>query len=114
MGHRLSRIYTRTGDDGSTGLGDGARVRKDAPRVEAIGAVDELNSVIGFLLTHALPPEIRAALTDIQHELFDLGGELSVPGRGALTDAHATRLDYSHQIISHALLSFKKKILPRG
>jgi|SRR3990170_1057573 len=114
MGHRLSRIYTRTGDDGSTGLGDGARVRKDAPRVEAIGAVDELNSVIGFLLTHALPPEIRAALTDIQHELFDLGGELSVPGRGALTDAHATRLEKLLDTFNRDLPPLKEFVLPGG
>ena len=79
MGHRLSKIYTRTGDRGDTGLGDGTRVPKDGARVEAYGTVDELNSVLGVLLTEDLPADLRAALTDIQHDLFDLGGELCIP-----------------------------------
>ena len=78
MGNRLSKIVTRTGDKGTTGLGDGSRVAKDDPRIEAIGAVDELNSCVGLLLTHDLPEAPRDYLTRIQHELFDLGGELCV------------------------------------
>src|SRR6201998_2225663 len=81
MGNRLSRIYTRTGDDGTTGLGDGSRVPKDSARVEAYGTVDELNSVIGMLLAVAdLPQQVTDCLTEIQQELFDLGGELCIPG----------------------------------
>ena len=76
MGHRLSKIVTRTGDAGETGLGDGSRVAKDSPRIEAIGTVDELNSVLGVLLAEALPDAIAVCLTDVQHDLFDLGGEL--------------------------------------
>ena len=82
MGNRLSRIYTRTGDDGSTGLGDGSRVPKDGARVEAYGTVDELNSVVGVLLAvPGLPPQVAECLTEVQHELFDLGGELCIPGQ---------------------------------
>ncbi|MEJ2359897.1 MAG: ATP:cob(I)alamin adenosyltransferase [Gammaproteobacteria bacterium] len=77
MGNRLSRIYTRTGDDGTTGLGDGVRVDKDHPRIEAFGTVDELNSQIGVILSHKLPAALIQCLQDIQHDLFDLGGELS-------------------------------------
>ncbi|MBV8307578.1 MAG: ATP:cob(I)alamin adenosyltransferase, partial [Gammaproteobacteria bacterium] len=81
MGNRLSRIYTRTGDDGTTGLGDGTRVPKDSARVEAFGSVDELNSAIGVLLAMPdLPAGVAASLTEVQHELFDLGGELCIPG----------------------------------
>ena len=76
MGHRLSKIYTRTGDAGTTGLGDGSRVGKDAPRIAALGDVDELNSVIGLLLCEPLPDDVRTALIGIQHDLFDLGGEM--------------------------------------
>ena len=84
MGNRLSKIYTRTGDDGTTGLGDGTRVRKDDARVEAYGTVDELNSAIGVLLAvPGLPPASRECLTRVQHELFDLGGELCIPGPSA-------------------------------
>ena len=92
MGKRLTRIYTRTGDQGTTGLGDGSRVAKDATRVEAYGTVDELNSVIGMLRTHPLPRDIDGWLSDIQHRLFDLGGELCIPGHSILTDAHVTGL----------------------
>ncbi|WP_193069491.1 ATP:cob(I)alamin adenosyltransferase, partial [Pseudomonas sp. K5] len=83
MGNRLSRIYTRTGDDGSTGLGDGSRVAKDAARVNAFGSVDEANSALGVLLAVALPDDVRALLTTVQHQLFDLGGELCIPGHAA-------------------------------
>ena len=82
MGKRLSKIYTRTGDDGTTGLGDGSRTPKDSPRVEAYGTVDEANSAIGVVLSHdALPDSVRASLTDVQHDLFELGGELCIPGQ---------------------------------
>ena len=93
MGHRLSKITTRTGDDGTTGLGDGSRVKKTSARIEAIGAVDELNSVIGVLLVHDIPQNIRSELTDIQHNLFDLGGELCIPGRVVITDGQVVRLE---------------------
>src|SRR5262249_12080622 len=87
MGHRLTKIYTRTGDGGTTGLADGSRVAKDAARIEAIGAVDELNSSIGVLLAERLPRAVRNCLTGVQHDLFDLGGELSVPGHAIMTEA---------------------------
>ena len=82
MGNRLTKIYTRTGDDGTTGLGDGSRVPKDDARIEALGTVDELNSYLGVLLAEPLDEDLRACLTEIQHDLFDLGGELSIPGYG--------------------------------
>ncbi|HKR40186.1 MAG TPA: ATP:cob(I)alamin adenosyltransferase, partial [Paraburkholderia sp.] len=93
MGNRLSKIATRTGDDGSTGLGDGSRVRKDDARIAAIGDVDELNSQIGVLLCETLPDDVREALVAIQHDLFDLGGELCIPGHTLVTDEHLARLD---------------------
>ncbi|MCR4346818.1 MAG: cob(I)yrinic acid a,c-diamide adenosyltransferase [Sulfuricaulis sp.] len=114
MGHRLSKIYTRTGDDGTTGLGDGARVKKTSPRVEAMGAVDELNSVIGILLTQDVPEDIQAPLTDIQHELFDLGGELSIPGRTAITEAQVERLEATLDQLNAGLSPLKEFILPGG
>src|SRR6187455_628040 len=92
MGNRLSKIYTRTGDDGSTGLGDGARVGKDSARVNAYGTVDEANSCIGVVLAQTLPDDIRNDLVAIQHQMFDLGGELCIPGHAAITDADVTRL----------------------
>jgi len=93
MGNRLSKIYTRTGDDGTTGMGDGSRVEKDDPRIEAIGAVDELNSTTGFLLTHELPDAVRASLTGIQHRLFDIGGEFSIPGTTIITAEQVEQLE---------------------
>lgn len=114
MGHRLSKIYTRTGDDGTTGLGDGARVKKTGARVEAIGAVDELNSMIGVLLTHAMPEDIRAALTDVQHDLFDLGGELSIPNRAAITEQQVVRLETTLDGLNADLSPLKEFILPGG
>jgi cob(I)alamin adenosyltransferase len=96
MGHRLSKIVTRTGDAGTTGLGDGSRVAKDAARIDAIGAVDELNSTIGVLLAEIVQPaagDIATTLVDVQHDLFDLGGELSIPGYAAVTEAHVVRLE---------------------
>ena len=94
MGNRLSKIYTRTGDDGSTGLGDGSRVPKESPRVEAYGTVDETNSAIGVVLATAhLPEAVRKCLTDVQHDLFDLGGELCIPGARTITPAYTKRLE---------------------
>lgn len=114
MGHRLSRIVTRTGDAGTTGLGDGNRVAKDAPRIEAIGAVDELNSTLGVLLAESLPDAARACLVDVQHDLFDLGGELSIPGYTAVTDAHVARLEAAVEAFNTDLAPLKEFILPGG
>lgn len=114
MGNRLSKIVTRTGDDGTTGLGDGSRVRKDDLRIAAIGDVDELNSQIGVLLCEALPDDVRAALTAIQHDLFDLGGELCMPGHTIVTDAHLARLDGWLAHYNAALPPLKEFILPGG
>jgi cob(I)alamin adenosyltransferase len=115
MGNRLSRIYTRTGDDGTTGLGDGSRVPKDSLRVEAFGTVDELNSAIGVLLaTPDIPPGVRASLTEVQHELFDLGGELCIPGHRAIEAEHVARLEKSLDEFNDALPPLKEFILPGG
>ncbi|MDX5411298.1 MAG: cob(I)yrinic acid a,c-diamide adenosyltransferase [Thauera sp.] len=115
MGNRLSKIYTRTGDAGDTGLGDGTRVPKDSLRVEAFGCVDELNSHIGLLIAQpALPAEIRATLTGVQHELFDLGGELCIPGHQAIGDAHVARLEQALDALNADLPPLKEFILPGG
>src|SRR5215475_9345663 len=115
MGNRLSRIYTRTGDDGSTGLGDGTRVPKDSLRVEAYGTVDELNSAIGVLLaTPEVPPGVAACLTEAQHELFDMGGELCIPGHRAITAEQVTRLETELDEFNDALPPLKEFILPGG
>ncbi len=114
MGHRLSRIVTRTGDDGSTGLGDGSRVAKDSLRIAAIGEVDELNSALGVLLAEALPDAIAATLTNVQHDLFDLGGELSIPGYSAITAAHVERLEAAVEQYNATLSPLKEFILPGG
>jgi len=114
MGHRLTRIYTRTGDDGTTGLADGSRIPKNAPRIEAMGAVDELNSVIGMLLAEELPEEIRKLLGDVQNDLFDLGGELSLPARSILSEAHVARLESLLESFNAGLPPLKEFILPGG
>ena len=114
MGHRLSKIYTRTGDDGSTGLGDGTRVGKDDARVEAYGTVDELNSVIGLLLCEDMPESIRGALIAIQHRLFDLGGELCIPGRQIMEDRHVSALENLLDELNAGLAPLKEFILPGG
>jgi cob(I)alamin adenosyltransferase len=115
MGNRLSKIYTRTGDDGTTGLGDGTRVRKDNARVEAYGTADELNSAIGVLLAvPGLPPEVVECLIEIQHELFDLGGELCIPGHRVIQAAQVTRLEESLDKFNDALPPLKEFILPGG
>jgi cob(I)alamin adenosyltransferase len=115
MGNRLSRIYTRTGDDGTTGLGDGSRVAKDSVRVEAYGTVDELNSAVGVLLAAAnLPEPVVECLTQVQHELFDLGGELCIPGHRVITAEHVARLEKSLDAFNDALPPLKEFILPGG
>jgi cob(I)alamin adenosyltransferase len=114
MGHRLSKIYTRTGDNGTTGLGDGSRVDKDSPRVEAYGAVDELNSIIGMILAYDLPEAVRDCLVNIQHDLFDLGGEFSVPGYQAVQESYVTRLEAMLDAFNAGLPSLKEFILPAG
>ncbi len=115
MGHRLSKIYTRTGDNGSTGLGDGSRVAKDDVRVEAYGTIDELNSVIALLAQQDLvTPEILSLLTEIQHDLFDIGGELSVPGYSIVTAAYTDRLENALDALNQDLPPLKEFILPGG
>ncbi len=114
MGYRLSKIYTRTGDAGSTGLGDGSRVGKDAPRIAALGDVDELNAVIGALLCEALPDEVHSLLTGVQHDLFDLGGELSVPGGIFLKATQPGRLETAIDRYNGELAPLKEFILPAG
>lgn len=114
MGHRLSRIVTRTGDGGTTGLGDGSRVPKDSARIDAIGAVDELNSALGVLLTEALPAALADTLVEVQHDLFDLGGELSIPGYTAVADAHVLRLEEAVERCNADLPPLKEFVLPGG
>ncbi len=114
MGHRLSKIYTRTGDDGTTGLGDGSRVRKDAPRVAAYGDVDELNSVLGLVLAHPTLQSIAEPLQRIQHHLFDLGGELSVPGMALVHEEDVLWLEQTLDTLNADLPMLKEFILPGG
>jgi cob(I)alamin adenosyltransferase len=115
VGHRLSRIYTRTGDDGTTGLGDGSRVPKDGARVEAFGTVDETNSAIGLILAvPGLPEPVRACLAEVQHDLFDLGGELCIPGHRIMRDAHVERLETELDAFNDPLPPLKEFILPGG
>jgi len=114
MGHRLSKIYTRTGDDGTTGLGDGSRVDKDSARVTAYGTVDELNSVLGMLLANELPEPMRERLQDIQHDLFDLGGELCIPGHRVLGAVRVTALEDFLDALNADLPPLKDFILPGG
>ena len=114
MGNRLSKIYTRTGDDGTTGLGDGSRVAKDDPRVDAYGTVDEANSAIGLVLATDLPEGIEALLTSVQHQLFDLGGELCIPGHAAIRDADIDALERALDGYNADLPALKEFILPGG
>jgi cob(I)alamin adenosyltransferase len=114
MGHRLSKIYTRTGDAGTTGLGDGSRTEKDAARVEAYGTVDELSSVIGMLLAQDLPESIAGILIEVQHNLFDLGGELCVPGYNAVVPAQVEWLERKLDEHNADLPPLKDFILPGG
>ncbi|WIX24312.1 cob(I)yrinic acid a,c-diamide adenosyltransferase [Xanthomonas arboricola pv. corylina] len=115
MGNRLSRIYTRTGDDGSTGLGDGSRTGKDALRVNAYGTVDEANSAIGVLLAApGVPESIAELLTTVQHQLFDLGGELCIPGHAAIDAADIDALERQLDHFNDTLPPLKEFILPAG
>lgn len=114
MGHRLSKIYTRTGDDGTTGLGDGSRTPKDGARVEAFGCVDELNSLLGVLLAHGVGAPVDGWLVEIQHDLFDIGGELCIPGREALAPARVDELEQWLDALNAELSPLKEFILPGG
>jgi cob(I)alamin adenosyltransferase len=114
MANRLTKIYTRTGDAGTTGLADGSRVAKDAPRIETMGAVDELNSAIGLILCEDVPVEIRTCLSGVQHDLFDLGGELSVPGHAIMSEEHSKRLEAALDEFNAKLPALKDFILPGG
>jgi len=114
MGHRLSKITTRTGDAGETGLGDGARVAKHSPRIAALGDLDELNSAIGMVLAEEVPPELREALGEVQHDLFDLGGEVSIPGHALLKDQRVAFLEERLEAWNAGLAPLKEFILPGG
>ena len=114
MGNRLSKIVTRTGDAGTTGLGDGSRIGKDSQRIDALGEVDELNSMIGVLLAEEIPEAVRAALLDIQNDLFDIGGELCCPGMTMVTEAHVLRIEALVDDFNTDLPRLKEFILPGG
>ena len=114
MGHRLSKIYTRTGDAGETGLGDGSRVPKDSPRIELIGDIDELNSAVGMLIAHDPRDAIRDTLTEIQHDLFDLGSEMSVPGYSAISAEDVAWIEQRLDELNGELPPLKEFILPGG
>lgn len=114
MGYRLSKIYTRTGDAGTTGLGNGNRVSKDSLRIHALGEVDEVNAIIGLLMVEDLPASSRALLTEIQHDLFDLGGELSIPGMTLLNEQNVEQLERQLDLLNESLEPLKDFILPGG
>jgi cob(I)alamin adenosyltransferase len=114
MGNRLSKIVTRTGDAGTTGLGDGSRVTKDCPRIDCIGEIDELNSMIGVLLAEPLPDPIRATLLRVQNDLFDLGGEICIPGSTIIGETHVARLEEAATRFNDELEPLKNFILPGG
>lgn len=114
MGNRLSKIYTKTGDDGTTRLSDDSRMAKDSARVSAYGTVDEANSAIGVLLATDLPDDVRTLLTTIQHQMFDLGGELCIPGHAAIEDADIERLEQQLDHFNDPLPPLKDFILPGG
>jgi cob(I)alamin adenosyltransferase len=114
VGHRLSKITTRTGDAGETGLGDGARVPKDSARIAALGDIDELSSAIGVVLAEDVPADVRAVLEAVQHDLFDLGGELSIPGHILLTEKQVKDLETALEGWNGLLPPLKEFILPGG
>jgi cob(I)alamin adenosyltransferase len=114
MGNRLSKIATRTGDNGSTGLGDGSRTEKDSVRIHSLGEVDELNSFVGLLLCEEMPADLREELVSIQHDLFDLGGELCIPGYQMIKEEHVERLDGLLEKYNATLEPLKDFILPAG
>lgn len=114
MGHRLSKIYTRTGDAGTTGLGNGERVRKDTLRIHALGDIDELNATLGVMLCENLPDDVRALLVDVQHDLFDLGGEVCIPGMNLITGKQVDALEAALDHHNAPLEPLKEFILPGG
>ena len=114
MGNRLSKIVTRTGDAGTTGLGDGSRVTKDCLRIECIGEIDELNSTVGVLLAEELPETVRPALLRIQNDLFDLGGEICIPGSAIISEDHVARLEELAEKFNADLAPLRNFILPGG
>lgn len=114
MGNRLTKIYTKTGDDGTTGLGDGSRVNKDSLRVDAMGEIDELNAYLGLLLTEDIPEDIHILLLRIQHALFDVGAELCIPTHVVITEAHVSQLEVWLDALNESLLPLKNFILPGG
>ncbi len=114
MGNRLSKIYTRTGDAGTTGLGDGSRTDKDSLRIQAMGDIDEVNSLIGVLLCEPMPQDVSTLLTGIQHDLFDLGGEVCIPGSALLGANQPTRLEEAIDHYNAPLSRLKEFILPGG
>ena len=114
MGNRLSKIVTRTGDAGTTGLGDGSRTGKDSLRIDVIGEVDELNSTLGVLLAEEMPDDIRTALTGIQHDLFDLGGEVCMPGVSVISEEQVLHLEALVAEFNGRLTPLKEFILPGG
>lgn len=114
MANRLSKIYTRTGDAGTTGLGDGTRVAKDSLRIAAMGDVDELNSIIGLMLTEPMSPKIQDCLTRIQHDLFDIGGEICMPGHAMIKTERVTALETQLDAWNDTLTPLKEFILPGG
>ena len=114
MAKRLTMIVTRTGDDGTTGLGDGARVGKDAPRIAAMGDLDELNSALGVVRAEALPPAVDSALARVQNDLFDLGGEVCIPGRSALREAHLEEIERAIEALRAPLPPLREFVLPGG
>jgi cob(I)alamin adenosyltransferase len=114
MGNRLSKIATRTGDKGETGLGDGTRVAKDSARIQALGHIDELNSSIGVLLAEKMPAKLREALLQVQHGLFDLGGEICIPGHSMIAEAQVAHLDGLLATYNRDLAPLKEFILPGG
>ena len=114
MGNRLSKIYTRSGDNGTTGLGDGSRVEKDHPRIEALGTVDELNSIIGTVLAYDIPEIIQTDLHKIQHDLFDLGGELSIPNHSIISESQIMFIEKALDNLNKDLPDLKEFILPAG
>jgi cob(I)alamin adenosyltransferase len=114
MGHRLSKITTRTGDSGETGLGDGSRLAKDSPRIAVLGDIDELNSALGLVLAEDLPEPLSQVLRDVQQDLFDLGGEISIPGHSMVTEAQVARLEQALESWNRDLAPLKEFILPGG
>lgn len=114
MGHRLSKIYTRTGDAGTTGLADGSRVSKTSGRIVTLGDIDELNTQIGAILLHPLEATLRETLIDVQHALFDIGGELAVPGAVTVTEGYVQSLEQALDHLNEDLPPLKEFILPGG